>query len=123
MDRKEFDELLGEAYDQINARVKRRKKEERLAKKKKAAEEPESTQLKLYTCRVIWDNFFDKENSWFIVLGEDAEDVEEAVIRQVGKWSGELANIGAVIKMEVTEITGPFKTGQILHEEVGGDKK
>jgi len=25
--------------------------------------------------------------------------------------------------MEVTEIVGPFKTGQILHEETGGDIK
>lgn len=86
--------------------------------------------LKLFTARVIWDDFYERENAWFTVLGKDAEDVEEAVTTRLREWN--VGGPGAsplmlapsdISVMEVTEIVGPFKAGQILHEETGGDIK
>jgi len=77
--------------------------------------------LKLFTARVIWDDVFERENSWFTILGANAEDIEEAVMIRLREWM--VAGQGApseVSVMEVTEIVGPFKAGQILHEETGG---
>lgn len=78
--------------------------------------EKEKPKLKLFTVRVVYNNK-DLRKSYFTILDVSADAATDAARERVAKFRQLRARRGQVTRVDVTEVTGPFEAGQILHEE------
>lgn len=68
--------------------------------------------LKLFECRVLWNDA--KGISRFTLLHTDKASAKTTIYKRLDQLGTSHSDIS---KMVVTEMKGPFETGQILHQE------
>ena len=72
--------------------------------------------LKLFACTVVYADRT-LRGSWFTLLDVDEHSAKKAVIKEVHELNRRGPDRGPIGYVEVNEIEGPFKAGQLLHSE------